>query len=209
MTVVQAAFARPVTVVLAILMGLAALVGSGGLCLEAPSTVSLVACHLSHLSVTQLLFAGGTTLLLAASVEKELGAWRLVLVIALATAMIDATLLTLLGHKLTGYTGSSGVGHALAAVWALRVAPLNWRGPAVAVLLGKVGAELFTGSAAFVAGLGNAVPVPEAHAVGLAVGLLACLLFGTGEISQRSAPHWERKPGRLRSRSRSRNLSAS
>lgn len=178
MTLAKAVRARPVTVVLACLMVLAAMLGTGGLSLNAPSALSLVACHFSHLSLTQLLFAGGTTLLLAASVERELGPWRLVLVITTAAAAIDATLLTVLGHKLSGYTGSSGVGHALAAVWALRVAPPRWRGPATVILLAKVGAELLTGSAALVAGLGNAVPVPESHAVGVAAGLLASLAFG-------------------------------
>ncbi len=182
MTVLQALLARPVTLVLAAVMALAALLGTGGLCLDAPNAVSLVACHFSHLSVTQLLCAGGTTLLLAASVEQEVGAWHLVLVIVAATAAIDVTLLTLLGHELSGYAGSSGVGHALAAVWALRVAPPSWRGPATAILLAKVGAELFTGTAAFVAGLGSAVPVPEAHAAGLAVGLGASLLLGLERV---------------------------
>ncbi len=148
--------------------------------LDAPSLPGLLFCHLTHTSWAQLLFAGGTTLLLAWACERAIGSGRLLALLGLSALCVSACVVHLEASRLSWYVGSSGLGHALAAVWSLRAAPVGGRGKALicAALLGKVAAEAVTGSVAFNAGLEGATPVPAAHCAGVFLGLAFALLGG-------------------------------
>lgn len=167
--------------------------------LDAPSLPGLLFCHLTHTSWEQLLFAGGTTLVLAWACERAVGSRRLLASLGLSALGVSTCVLLTEASRLSWYVGSSGLGHALAAVWALRAAPVGGRGKALlcAGLLVKVVLEAITGSVAFNAGLAGATPVPAAHGAGVflggAFGLLSAYRLGDRAAEQRPHPEGDER----------------
>lgn len=96
------------------------------------------------------------------------------LFLSLAALGVGLAVLGAEAGRLSSYVGSSGIGHALAGGWLVTRGRGALGRPAaiglLAVLAFKVSWELATGAVAVSSGLAGAVPVPAAHAAGLALG---------------------------------------
>ncbi len=150
----------------------------------APSdTWRFVTSHWVHWSFEHLLWSGGAFLLLGLVCEAR-GRTRF-LATTLAAALAIPLALRLAQPGLEQYGGLSGLDSALFGLLCMQDIRAHWKIPSwkrlvVPVLLligflGKIGYEFATGGAVFVSHTDAMVPVPLAHLVGAAVGIIAAL----------------------------------
>lgn len=146
-----------------------------------------VTSHWVHWSFEHLLWSGGAFLVLG--IVCELRSRRRFLATTLAAAVAIPVALRMFQPDLQYYGGLSGIDSALFGLICAQdlcthvrnrltkpVVPA-WKSMAIpiALLIGflaKIGYEFFTGAALFVSHSDMMVPVPLAHLVGVAVGLL-------------------------------------
>ena len=96
---------RPVTACLAGAFLLALLAPPAALWIADPAPAALLLCHLGHVSGSHALWAGGTTLVLAALCERSLGSrWLLALLLGSALAVGLAVTVLEAGIKITPVT---------------------------------------------------------------------------------------------------------
>ena len=138
----------------------------------------LVTCHWTHWSVRHLAWDLAAFVLLAALCEAR--GRRALLAAVASSALLIPTVLWLALPGLEIYRGLSGIDSALfvlAAVLLLREeprsAPALAAGVALVGFLLKVGYESVSGAALFAGSEGLFVPVPLAHLIGGACGLLS------------------------------------
>lgn len=160
-----------VTLLLAALLLAAAVTGGAPLLLDRPTFGSFLLCHVTHLSSRHLFFSGLTTVVMAAALEHRLGSGRLLALLGATAVAVSGAVLVFEQGRLADYCGASGVGYALAGALAVGLHP-RCSIPILGLLAVKVGFEFLTGRCLGDVSLGaaGAVPVPVAHAVGLAIG---------------------------------------
>lgn len=154
-----------------------------------------VASHWVHWSFEHLLWSGGAFLLLGWVCEAR-GRIRF-LATTLAAALTIPLALRLAQPGLEHYGGLSGLDSALFGLLCMQDIRMHWRSPsrrrlAVPLLLlmgflGKIGYEFATGAAVFVSHTDAMVPVPLAHLVGAAVGIIAALDVQRGFLWEKDA----------------------
>lgn len=181
---IERARALPVTLVVVGLL----LAGGAPLVLERPTLASFFLCHFAHLSLRHLFFSGLATVLLGAAVEWRLGSARFAALLAAIVFGVSAGVLASERGRLADYCGASGIGYALAAALAVQ----QRRNVSIAILgflAVKVGYEFLTGRCLVDVSLeaAGAVPVPMAHAIGLAIGSLGGSLLQPAEATVPSA----------------------
>ncbi len=159
-----------------------------------------VTSHWVHWSPEHLVWSGGAFLVLGMVCERR--GRRRFLVTTLASAIAIPIALRIFQPGLLSYGGLSGIDSALFGLICAQDAHAHlrnrsWKLVAVpttllAGFLAKIGYEFFAGAALFVSHTDTMVPVPLAHLVGAAVGMLASLDLhrGTGfRKAERSAPN--------------------
>ena len=149
-----------------------------------PSWFTGITSHAVHWRTEHLIWSGGAFLVLGLVCEG-LSRMRFWSALVLSGIAIPAGLL-IVEPGLTAYGGLSGIDSALFGLWcAMEIARATHRGELrrawlpLVLLAGfglKIGFELITGSAFFVTDP-NMAPVPSAHLVGLACGLLCGLPY--------------------------------
>jgi membrane associated rhomboid family serine protease len=166
----------------------------GALWLPAPDLLSLFTCHLAHLSLTQLVLAGGTTVLLLALLEREQGQARTLGALALISAVVALGVVAGESGRITAYLGASGLAHGLAALWLLGATPdeRRVRRPLLVLLVVKVAYEAVTQHVPGAMGLAGGVPVPSAHALGFAAGAALGVAAARGGLNRIACAHGRR-----------------
>lgn len=145
--------------------------GQTVLWVQRPTYSGLFLSHYTHLSWTQMFWAGGPSLVFLALCEQR--AQRLALLYFLGCAsFVVCFSVALFDGQLVSYQGLSGLGHSLAGLWLLAYAPRTWLWPGLLTLSLKLGYELQSGSVALEMGLGQARAVPVAHVAGCVFGLV-------------------------------------
>lgn len=151
--------------------------------LARPNVLALVLAHLSHVSWDQVLYAGLPAALCATGYERAAGARQTLALVVGSMLAVGLAVLVFERGRIESYSGSSGLGHALAAALAVRGLGRRAGLGLAAVLVLKVAYELASGRLVCDVGLerAGAVPVPVAHAAGVAAGL------GLAALGQRAA----------------------
>ena len=149
-----------------------------------------ITCHWVHWSGEHLMWSGGVFLVLSVAAE-DIGRRLYGTCVFISTLLIPMGL-RLGSPELATYGGLSGIDSALFGLLAVSIvrdsiAARKWTGAIVVGLLSagftaKIGFEIATGGAVFVNSTANMVPVPLAHIIGVATGVLIGL---AGEIHDR------------------------
>jgi rhomboid family GlyGly-CTERM serine protease len=149
-------------------------------------------CHWVHWSGEHLFWSGGAFFVLSAAAE-DIGR-RLYLACVLVSALLIPIGLRLWSPELAVYGGLSGIDSALFGLVAVSIvrdsiSSRRWTGAVAIGLLSagfaaKIGFETITGGAFFVNSTATMVPVPLAHLLGAAAGVVVGL---AKEICTRSS----------------------
>jgi rhomboid family GlyGly-CTERM serine protease len=141
----------------------------------------LLTGHWTHWTLDHLLWDALTFLLLAALCETRISRRALLIAVAGSALLISAGVWVAL-PGLSSYRGLSGIDSALFVLLAVALlrresgAAAALAGVAVLLFLAKAAWEVGTGSTLFIDAAGSFVPVPLAHLLGGAWGLVAAVL---------------------------------